>query len=347
MKKERSFRPPQSVLDSVSQLDCSSAAIKLNQGPIPLSDLRVMHSILRVENVMAKVDQWRQQGGNEGLRWARRILHQQGVLKFSRNGDASIPAIIDLQLGPQIIAAFSSKPVDELAKKFEEAGIPASLVEIDGGTLSFFSNKIDEVVKTCDGVPHIPEISVEDLVIIEEGRDRVETIHKIAGDTLVGVKCEALTDLPSISGISFDDAYLLKSSDYEEGHAKVIKVDTSLGLVMGWAIICKIADQPYFDTQGDHIPEPAMLEASVDFMANSRMSPEMHQGESKGTVLFAWPMTREIAESFGITTAQTGLMIAMKPNDPAILEKFQDGTYTGFSIGGSRIPEFTEEVDNA
>jgi hypothetical protein len=69
-------------------------------------------------------------------------------------------------------------------------------------------------------------------------------------------------------------------------------------------------------------------------MENSRIAKEMHQGEPKGSVVFAFPLTTDIAKSLGITTERTGLLIAMKPT-AAVLEKFRDGTYTGFSIGGA------------
>jgi len=125
---------------------------------------------------------------------------------------------------------------------------------------------------------------------------------------------------------------------------EICKVDKALGLVIGWGIVCKKDDKDYFDTQGDHIPENAMIEASVDFMLNSRMAKDMHQtdGALPGSIVFAFPMTSDIAKAYGITTATTGLMIAMKPDSPEIMQKFASGEYTGFSIGGARIAEHTE-----
>ncbi len=125
-------------------------------------------------------------------------------------------------------------------------------------------------------------------------------------------------------------------------NSKVAKVDETLGLVFGWAIISKQDGEEYFDLQGDHIPEEAMLEAATDFMKNSREVHDMHKDENIGSVLFAFPMTEDIAKSLGIETTTTGLLIGMKPND-TVLEKFKSGEYTGFSIGGSRIKD--EVVD--
>ena len=129
-----------------------------------------------------------------------------------------------------------------------------------------------------------------------------------------------------------------------ELRAEVTKVDESLGLVMGLAIVCTEDGEPYFDLQGDHIPEETMLKAALDFMENSQVAKEMHDGEQAGTVVFAWPMTEDIAKAFGILTRKTGLMIAVKP-DADMLKKFQLGELTGFSIGGLRLED--EEVDDA
>lgn len=128
-------------------------------------------------------------------------------------------------------------------------------------------------------------------------------------------------------------------SEKFEASAEFLKVDSELGLIFGWAIISKQDGKDYFDTQGDNIPEDAMLKAAADFMAKSRMSKDMHAGEKTGEVVFAWPMTADIAKAMGIQTETTGLMIAIKPDNPQTLEKFKSGDFTGFSIGGSRIKD--------
>jgi len=123
----------------------------------------------------------------------------------------------------------------------------------------------------------------------------------------------------------------------------VTKVDRNLGLVLGWAIVSKVDGQPYFDTQGDHIPEESMLKASTEFMQSARTAKAMHSGEQRGSIVFAWPMTEEIAKAYGIDTGgKYGLMVAAKFDDDT-LAKFADGSYTGFSIGGLRGED--EEVE--
>ena len=123
--------------------------------------------------------------------------------------------------------------------------------------------------------------------------------------------------------------------------AKLAGLDESLGLAFGWAIVSKEDGEDYYDTQDDHIPEDAMLSAATDFMQSARTSKVMHEGEKAGTVVFAFPLTTDIAKSLGVTTTKTGLIIAVKA-DPDMLEKFKSGELTGFSIGGKRITD--EEV---
>ena len=118
----------------------------------------------------------------------------------------------------------------------------------------------------------------------------------------------------------------------------VQKVDESLGIVFGFAIICKRDGEEYVDVQGDYIPESAMLEATAEYMAGDRVAKDMHLGDSIGQLVYGFPLTDDIAKALEITTRQTGFVVGMKPNDE-IMEKFRSGEYTGFSIGGRRIQE--------
>lgn len=122
----------------------------------------------------------------------------------------------------------------------------------------------------------------------------------------------------------------------------VCKVDQTLGLVFGYAIVCKVGGVDYYDTQDDHIPEDSMLEALCDFMIKSRATKDMHSGEQNGNVVFAFPVTTELAKALGWTVEKTGAVVAMKPDNKAILEKYASGEYQGFSIGGKRLKD--EEV---
>jgi hypothetical protein len=133
-----------------------------------------------------------------------------------------------------------------------------------------------------------------------------------------------------------------------ETSAQVFKVDKSLGLVFGWAVVCKINGEDYYDLNVDragphagervpeHIPEDAMTKAALGLMEVGAPGNDMHAGPDKGYYPFVFPLTTDIAKAMGIETNQTGLMVGFKP--PAdLLAKYLDGTYTGFSIEGSRI----------
>ena len=135
-----------------------------------------------------------------------------------------------------------------------------------------------------------------------------------------------------------------------ELRAKISKVDEGLGLVMGWGIVCSEQGEPYYDLQGDHIPDSSMIEAVTDFMKSARIAGVQHAEDGdgdtvvKGTIVHSFPLTADIAGAFGITCQKTGWMVAMHPSDPAVLAKFRNGEFTGFSIGGKRI---TDEVVEA
>lgn len=119
--------------------------------------------------------------------------------------------------------------------------------------------------------------------------------------------------------------------------SEITKVDESLGLVIGWGLICKENGETYVDTQGDWLGEAAMLEGALEFMENSRVAKEQHQGDQRGTVVFAFPMTLDIAESLGFDTGgKSGLLVGVR-GDADMIAKFRSGELTGFSIGGRAI----------
>lgn len=117
---------------------------------------------------------------------------------------------------------------------------------------------------------------------------------------------------------------------------KFLKVDEDLGVVFGWGLICKRNGEDYYDLHNDNAAEAGMLAASVDFMSKSQRAKEMHVGGVVGQA-FVFPLTTEIAKSLGINSDTTGMLLGWKPDDKAVLQKFRDGTYTGFSIGGSYV----------
>jgi len=184
------------------------------------------------------------------------------------------------------------------------------------------------------------------VVVRHDGREYIaDGHHRLAADWLAG-KTEAEVhhkDLEPVSNV------LKTAPVVEQIYFKIAKIDEGLGLVFGWAIVCKVNGEDYYDLNIDldgprkgervpeHIPEDVMTKAAAEFMQSARAGNEMHEGPDSGSYVFAFPLTTDIAKAMGIQTEKTGLMVAYKPT-PEVLAKFRDRTYTGFSIEGSRGP---------
>lgn len=138
----------------------------------------------------------------------------------------------------------------------------------------------------------------------------------------------------------------------------VVNIDAEHGLVFGYAIVCKVDGEDYYDlnidTKGvhkgqpvpEHITEDAMFKGWADASESGAHLPgnDMHAGPDVGTYYSLFPLTTDIAKMLGIEATRTGLLCAYKPT-PEVLEKFKDGTYTGFSMEGARL-EY-EELEDA
>lgn len=124
-----------------------------------------------------------------------------------------------------------------------------------------------------------------------------------------------------------DTPVFSKSGTFEQ-------VDHDNGIAYGFAIVCTIDGEAYFDLQDDHIPEDVMTEAAVEFFQGSRAGKDQHRGEQVADLVFGMPMTKAIQNAEGITCRKTGLWIGYKPQDPVQLDMIASGERTGFSIGG-------------
>ncbi len=125
---------------------------------------------------------------------------------------------------------------------------------------------------------------------------------------------------------------LIKRKGEVDGAASVVKVSEELGLVFCWAFTSKAAGSDYYDLHGDTIDQD-FVAAAASFMERGGVTDEMHDGSPDGRVVFAMPMTPDIAKAYGIQTDTVGLMVALKPS-PDVLAKFKSGEYTGVSIQG-------------
>lgn len=160
-----------------------------------------------------------------------------------------------------------------------------------------------------------------------------------------------LTSLKFISAVDMPaqetaKAVLLKRGDASsvKAVARVVKTTSDeLGLVFGWAFTHAVDGVPYHDSQGDHIVEDDVIKIAAEYLALGGDTDEMHDRSPDGKVVFAMPMTSEVAKSFGIKTETTGLMIAIKPSAD-VFQKFKDGSLTGFSIDGEGLQTKIEKA---
>lgn len=130
-------------------------------------------------------------------------------------------------------------------------------------------------------------------------------------------------------------------------HARVVKwTEGDDPLLYCWAFTCTDENgQPYHDLQGDAIT-PDFIKAAEAFMAAGGAVDEMHDGEQKSKIAFAYPMDPDIAkamlgEAAGAAVKQSGLMVAIRPTTEQ-LAKVRSGDYTGVSIAGTGIRELVK-----
>lgn len=117
---------------------------------------------------------------------------------------------------------------------------------------------------------------------------------------------------------------------------KVEKVDRTHGVVLGFGCICRKSGAAYFDTHGEHLPEDEMFNAAVDFMKGDRLAKLQHEeGSDIGRVIFAYPLTEDIAKAHDIECDTSGLLIGIQVEDKEALKALRSGALAGFSFGGS------------
>lgn len=109
-------------------------------------------------------------------------------------------------------------------------------------------------------------------------------------------------------------------------------------LVSGWANVAINKDGSVpLDWQDDVIAPATLEKAAINFMLEYRGSGEMHEGDSKGTVVESIVFTKEKQAAIGIPegTVPEGWFITVKVHDPEVFAKVKNGTYRMFSIQGT------------
>lgn len=116
--------------------------------------------------------------------------------------------------------------------------------------------------------------------------------------------------------------------------ADILKVDTERRIVWGWASVCTMKGETVTDLQGDRIA-PAQMEKMADrFMRSARAAKAMHYGDDVGEVIHSFPMTKELADAFGIQSEREGWITGTYVKSDEEWAKVRNGTYKGLSIGG-------------
>lgn len=332
----------------------SSIASRFPEGTtlVGLDEVRKLYAALAKEHEEGVL--LKSAAGHETLRWARRVLRQDGSLRSLLKGDAQVPEIIDLRFGPDVLVGAVQKSMREVLFSLdgECCAVPcgestAIFLPVDVDMLKADRVRIGDEEYPCERVELPWDLEFKKATFLTESTSKLRTLAKSARSS---VGCSAYVLHGDVLG--YEDPLLLRFSDLPRNDFEMLKVDEKLGIVMGWGIICKVNGADYIDLQEEHIPEDVMFRGAVDFMRQSQMMGEMHERVEKsvegrlvkqpvwkGHVVFAWPMTTEVAKAYGITTSTTGLMVAVHPDDPEVLEKFRTGEYTGFSIGGGKIVE--------
>lgn len=123
--------------------------------------------------------------------------------------------------------------------------------------------------------------------------------------------------------------------------AEFQKYDQERRIAWGWASVSTVDGNPLYDLHGDYISTDEMVKMADDFMVSTRDGLEMHKGNPIGYVLHSMPVTKELAESIGMSTKTEGWLVGMKIVDDKIWEDVKTGKYRAFSIGGlgKRIKE--------
>jgi hypothetical protein len=116
---------------------------------------------------------------------------------------------------------------------------------------------------------------------------------------------------------------------------QILKFDEEQRMFYGWASVVTEKGIPVVDRQGDII-EPATLEkAATQFMKEVRVGKVMHVGEQKVTFVHSMPITKQLADIFGIQIDREGWIVGGYVHDDETWELVKSGKLPALSIGGT------------
>lgn len=115
----------------------------------------------------------------------------------------------------------------------------------------------------------------------------------------------------------------------------ICKIDSKLGVIIGWANVSSVNGIPLIDRQSEVVPPDALTRAAFKFAKGKRVAKINHEGPQQGEVLWIMPITADIAKAVGIQSRNEGLLVGIHFDDPEIFKAFENGQLASFSIGGS------------
>ena len=119
-----------------------------------------------------------------------------------------------------------------------------------------------------------------------------------------------------------------------ETRGEITKMDEEQRVIYGYASVVTKGGEPVVDRQGDVITPEMMEKAATEFMLGARNGLTMHKGEPTTTIVHSMPFTKEVMDSFGITSDREGWLIAVKVHCDETWDAAKKGQFSGFSIGG-------------
>jgi len=124
----------------------------------------------------------------------------------------------------------------------------------------------------------------------------------------------------------------------------ISKIEPDQNRIFGYASVCEKDGKPFVDVQDDWTSEADLEEAFYDFVKNARNVGEMHAdyGKHLGECIECMVFTKAKQQVLGIVLkdkdghqivpAWVGFEVT-----PELFAKVKDGTFPGFSIGGSGV----------
>lgn len=112
------------------------------------------------------------------------------------------------------------------------------------------------------------------------------------------------------------------------------------GLVTGWASVITNPDgSPVVDNEGDQIEEEDLELAAHEFMQQSRLARDHHQGPAVGEVVESLVLTQATKKALGLEAFPSGWLVTVKVHDPAVWARVKAGELGAFSVGGTAVRE--------